>query len=99
VFGLYPTVEPAEQAVRKRSGESDEDGRAPCAESVDNLNQPLADASPYATRTRSTTGRSPALLFRNLFGRLRLEIREERLEIAAAEADKATRPKKSPHIK
>jgi hypothetical protein len=27
VFGLYPTVEPAEQAVRRRSGESDE-GRA-----------------------------------------------------------------------
>jgi hypothetical protein len=30
----------------------------------------------------------------SLFGRLRLEIREERLDIAAAEADNATRVKK-----
>jgi hypothetical protein len=35
-----------------------------------------------------------ANVYMTLFGRLRLEIREERLEIAAAEADNATRPKK-----
>ena len=35
-----------------------------------------------------------ANVYMSLFGRLRLEIREERLEIAAAEADNATRPKK-----
>jgi hypothetical protein len=35
-----------------------------------------------------------ANVYMSLFGRLRLEIREERLEIAAAEADSATRPKK-----
>jgi hypothetical protein len=41
-----------------------------------------------------------ANVYMSLFGRLRLEIREERLEIAAAEADNATRVKKiAPHIK
>jgi hypothetical protein len=35
-----------------------------------------------------------ANVYMSLFGRLRLEIREERLEIAAAEADDATRVKK-----
>jgi hypothetical protein len=36
-----------------------------------------------------------ANVYMSLFGRLRLEIREERLEIAAAEADNnASRPKK-----
>jgi serine/threonine protein kinase len=35
-----------------------------------------------------------ANVYMSLFGRLRLDIREERLEIAAAESDKATRTKK-----
>jgi hypothetical protein len=35
-----------------------------------------------------------ANVYMSLFGRLRLEIREERLDIAAAEADNATRVKK-----
>jgi hypothetical protein len=38
-----------------------------------------------------------ANVYMSLFGRLRLEIREERLEIAAAEADNATRLEKYPH--
>ena len=38
-----------------------------------------------------------ANVYTSLFGRLRLEIREERLDIAAAEADHATRVKKSAH--
>jgi hypothetical protein len=37
-----------------------------------------------------------ANVYMSLFGRLRLEIREERLEIAAAEADNATHLKKQP---
>lgn len=35
-----------------------------------------------------------ANVYMSLFGRLRLEIREERLDIAAAETDNATRVKK-----